>query len=494
MSPKTAAELGRLVSGSVVGDATAAVSDVTHDSRQAGTGILFTAVEGATKDGHEYVPDAVAAGSTVVCVNRRLDIPVTQIVVEDTRAVMGLLAARVHGDPSAEVPVVGVTGTNGKTTVTHYIESITASTGWKPGLIGTIRTSVGDTRYESTRTTPEATDFQRLLGRMRDEGADVIATEVSSHALDLERVAGTRFAVAAFTNLSQDHLDFHHDMASYRQAKERLFRDYDVESAVVNVDDPVGKDIASWAPMPVTTVGDGGDVRAANLVATDLGAGFDLVVGGEAAKVETPLIGSFNVRNALVAAACGLALGLTLDQVKEGLGSLAGVPGRFELVSGSSAIRVIVDYAHTPDSVRAAVGAAREVTKARVIAVLGAGGDRDIDKRPLMGASAALADLVIVTNDNPRSEDPGSIADAVFAGIPEARSALVELDRRAAIEMALDGAEPGDIVLVLGKGHETSQMIGNEVKPFSDRTVVRRLLGLTPESAGSGLTSGSMSL
>jgi UDP-N-acetylmuramoyl-L-alanyl-D-glutamate--2,6-diaminopimelate ligase len=206
------------------------------------------------------------------------------------------------------------------------------------------------------------------------------------------------------------------------------------------------------------------------------------------------LIGSFNVRNALVAAACGLALGLTLDQVKEGLGSLAGVPGRFELVSGSSAIRVIVDYAHTPDSVRAAVGAASEVTKARVIAVLGAGGDRDIDKRPLMGASAALADLVIVTNDNPRSEDPGSIADAVLAGIPETTLALVELDRRTAIEMALDRAEPGDIVLVLGKGHETSQMIGNEVRPFSDRTVVRELLGLTPESAGSGLTSGSMSL
>ena len=188
MSPKTAAELGQLVSGFVVGDATVAVSDVTHDSRQAGTGILFTAVEGASHDGHEYVPDAVAAGSTLVCVNRRLEIPVTQIVVGDTRAVMGLLAARVHGDPSVGVPVVGVTGTNGKTTVTHYIESITATTGWKPGLIGTIRTSVGDTRYESARTTPEATDFQRLLGRMRDEGADVIATEVSSHALDLERV------------------------------------------------------------------------------------------------------------------------------------------------------------------------------------------------------------------------------------------------------------------------------------------------------------------
>jgi len=494
MSGKTAAELGRLVSGSVVGDATAAVRDVTHDSRHAGTGILFTAVEGASHDGHEYVPDAVAAGSTVVCVNRRLDVPVTQIVVEDTRAVMGRLAARVHDDPSVEVPVVGVTGTNGKTTVTHYIESITATNGWKPGLIGTIRTRVGGIRYQSTRTTPEATDFQRLLARMRDEGADVIATEVSSHALDLERVAGTRFAVAAFTNFSRDHLDFHHDMASYRLAKERLFREYDVESAVVDVDDPVGKDIASWAPMPVTTVGAGGDVRAINLVGTDLGTSFDLMVRGETVEVKTPLIGSFNVRNALVASACGLVLGLTLDQVRQGLASLAGVPGRFELVSGASAIRVIVDYAHTPDSVSAAVGAAREVNRARVIAVLGAGGDRDVDKRPLMGASAALADLVVVTNDNTRSEDPASIAEAVFAGIPETTPAQVVLDRRAAIESALNRAEPGDLILVLGKGHENTQEIGIEVHPFNDRTVVRELLGLTPESASSGLTSGSMSL
>jgi UDP-N-acetylmuramoyl-L-alanyl-D-glutamate--2,6-diaminopimelate ligase len=487
----TVGEVSGRVGGLVVGDPDTWLGDVTHDSALAGPDVLFVAVKGATHDGHDFVPSAVAAGSPAVAVETLLDVPVTQIVVGDTRAAMGPMAARVHGDPSVELAVVGVTGTNGKTTVTHYLESLATYAGRVVGLIGTVETRVGEISLPSVRTTPEATDFQRLLGEMSRLDADVVAAEVSSHALEMSRVAGTRFEVAAFTNLSQDHLDFHGTMESYRRAKERLFRDYEVGTAVINVGDPVGAAIASWVEVPVIRVGRGGDVRAEDVQTSFHGTRFDLVTDQGSIAVASDLIGAFNVENALVAAGCSLALGLSVDEIAGGLARLGGVPGRFEQISGSGGIQVIVDYAHTPDGVEEAIAVARSIAAGRVIAVVGAGGDRDRDKRPLMGRAATGADLAILTSDNPRSEDP----DQILAEVAEGASGpwvILEVDRRRAIESGIAAAEEGDVVLILGKGHETGQEIRGQVVPFDDRQVAREILATRSGSADFDPDSGSM--
>lgn len=490
---KKLGDLAIEVRGVTHGDPDVTVTDVTHDSRHAGDGTLYVAVRGSHFDGHDFVSGAVAAGSNAVCVDHFTGSGVTELEVVDTREVMGPLSASVHGDPSATVAVVGVTGTNGKTTVTHYVESITANAGRTPGLIGTVDTRVGEHELTSERTTPEATDFQRLLAEMRDLGADVIAAEISSHALELGRVSATRFAVAAFTNLSQDHLDFHGDMASYRAAKERLFSEYEVGTAVVNVADPVGRGIASVARMPVIRVGPDADLWVENLTTSFEGTVFDMVVFGERHPVSAPLIGAFNVENAMIAAGCCLALGLSVDEVVAGLGLLGPVPGRFELVSGAFPIRVVVDYAHTPEGIRQAISVARDLATGRVIAVFGAGGDRDRDKRPLMGRAAIEADLAVLTSDNPRSEDPDAILRDVMSGI-EGSEIIAEVDRRRAIEHAIRAASPGDVVLILGKGHETGQEIGDRVLPFDDKVVVGELLDRIVRSPDSGGGSGSMSV
>jgi UDP-N-acetylmuramoyl-L-alanyl-D-glutamate--2,6-diaminopimelate ligase len=488
----TLGEVSGRVEGRLVGDPDIWLDDVTHDSTLAGPAVLFVAVRGASHDGHDYVRTAVAAGSPAVAVESAQDIPVAQIVVGDTRAAMGPMAARVHGDPSTELAVVGVTGTNGKTTVTHYLESILASAGRVTGLIGTVETRVGSKAMPSTRTTPEATDFQRLLSEMRRLGAGVVATEVSSHALEMSRVAGTRFEVAAFTNLSQDHLDFHGTMESYRRSKERLFREYEVATAVLNVDDPVGADIAGWAEMPVIRIGTRGEVRAENVETSFGGTSFDLVTGQGTVTVMSDLVGAFNVENALVAVGCCVALGLSVDEIAVGLRKLGGVPGRFEQVSGDRPVHVIVDYAHTADGIEEAISVARSVALGKVIAVVGAGGDRDREKRPLMGRAATRADLAILTSDNPRSEDPDQILREVAEGA-SGPWAILEVDRRRAIERAIAAAEDGDVVLILGKGHETGQEIGGEVLPFDDREVAREILAGRPGSANFDPDSGSMS-
>jgi UDP-N-acetylmuramoyl-L-alanyl-D-glutamate--2,6-diaminopimelate ligase len=396
----------------------------------------------------------------------------------------------VHGKPSSHLAVIGVTGTNGKTTVTHYVESLMNGADRATGLIGTVSTRLGRTALTSVRTTPEATDFQRLLAEMRDLGAEAVAAEVSSHALEMSRVAGTRFEVAAFTNLSQDHLDFHGSMEAYRRAKERLFREFEVGTAVLNVADPVGADIARWAEMPVLTVGRGGSVHARDVETSLDGTTFELVTDLGSVRVRSGLIGAFNVDNALVAAGCCLTLGLGLEEIGSGLAALPVVPGRFEQVSGGAPVRVIVDYAHTPGGVEQAISVARTVAEGKVVVVVGAGGDRDRDKRPLMGAAAARADMAVLTSDNPRSEDPAEILAEVAAGA-EGDHVAIEADRRTAIEMAIDRASAGDVVLILGKGHETGQEIGGEVTPFDDREVAREILAARG-SAGNWPGSGSM--
>jgi UDP-N-acetylmuramoyl-L-alanyl-D-glutamate--2,6-diaminopimelate ligase len=490
---KTVMDLAEAAGGVAVavGSPGQTITDVTHDSRQAGPGVLFVAVRGKSFDGRDFVPAAVEAGSPAVCVESEAGSGVAEIVVPDTRAALGPLASTVHDHPSAAMKVVGVTGTNGKTTVTHYLESMAMTAGRRTGLIGTIATHIGGESVESIHTTPEASDFQRLLARMRDDDVELVAAEVSSHALDLGRVMSTRFAVAAFTNLSQDHLDFHGDMDAYRRSKRRLFEEYEVGVAVINVDDPVGQEIADESPLTTWTVGRNGDFGHEGSAPIAGGTAFTLRTPDGSAMVTAPVVGFFNVDNAVLASACAMAAGVGLDDIVRGLHTLAGVPGRFEVVSGSDPITVIVDYAHTPDGIASAISAARSMKPRRVVVVVGAGGDRDHAKRPLMGSAASQADLTIITSENPRSEDPGTIIDAVAAGVDLRRQFHIEVDRMQAIELAVEEASDGDVVLILGRGHEPMQETAGVKFPFDDRRVARLVLQHR-RSAESGPRSGSM--
>ncbi len=471
----TVTDLAAVVGGEVVGDGTVPIDDVTHDSRAAGPGVLFVAVRGFTVDGHRFVGDALAAGAAV-CVE---DPPSRgpAIVVADSRMAMGPLAAEVHGRPSERIAVIGITGTNGKTTVTHMLEAIVSAAGLTPGLVGTVGARIGGEPVAVERTTPEAGDFQRLLDRMAGAGVHVAAVEVSSHALVLGRVAGTRFEVAAFTNLSQDHLDFHHTMEAYEAAKRSFFVPEYARRAVVWIDDPVGARIAASTEVPTTAVGMGpaAEVFAADLDMSVGGSTFTIVAPSGSASVRLSLAGDFNVANALVAAASAAELGIDWDTIAAGLARVAVVPGRFETVDIAREVTVVVDYAHTPDGIDAVVRTARSlIGRGRVIVVVGAGGDRDRAKRPLMGRAAAGADVAVLTSDNPRREDPEVILDEVEAGAKDGPARVIrEVDRRSAIRLALDEARSGDMVLVLGKGHEHGQQFADRTIPFDDRLVVR---------------------
>lgn len=491
---KPLAVLVDAVAGKIRGEADPSIliSDVTHDSRAAGPGCLFVAIAGERFDGHDFVGLAANQGSPAVCVTHFVAERVPQIIVEDTRMALGTLASVVHGEPSTAMKVIGITGTNGKTTVAHYLSSIGAKAGVKTGVVGTIHTKLDGETIEAVRTTPEASDFQRLLAEMRDKGAELVAVEVSSHGLTLGRVRATRFAVAVFTNLSQDHLDFHGDMETYYRAKRSLFEDYDVEMAVVNIDDPSGRAIAERHRGELVTVGHGGDVEASSVQPLGSSTSFELRTPWGDSQVEAPLVGVFNVDNAALAAASALACGMGFEQVVAGLEALDGVPGRFEVVSGSDPILVIVDYAHTPDGISQVISAAREMTEERVIALVGAGGDRDRGKRPIMGEAVSAADLAIVTSDNPRSEHPDEIGRSVLGGVEDRTQVIYELDRRTAIHRAIDEAAPGDVVLILGRGHEPFQEIGDKRLPFDDRLVARSALQLRRMSAETDLGSGSI--
>lgn len=438
------------------------VRDVTHDSRQAGPGTVFCCVRGAHHDGHDHAAEAVAAGAVALLTERRLDLDVPQVVVENVRAAMGPFAASVHGHPSRDLVVTGVTGTNGKTTTVHLLHAVFTAAGWPTEVIGTLT---------GARTTPEATDLQRQLARWRDQGVRAVAMEVSSHALALHRVDGTRFACAVFTNLGRDHLDFHGTLERYFAAKAELFTPRLTARAVVNVGDPHGRLLVDSALVPTTpySLDD-----ATEVVANVDGSSFTW----RGHRVRTRLGGRFNVANAVAAATTGVALGLPEQVVIDGLADAPAVPGRFEVVDEGQPFRVVVDYAHTPDGLEGLLGAARELAgPRRVLVVFGCGGDRDQDKRPAMGAVAeAAADVVVLTSDNPRSEDPAAIIDAVRSGMRARRTARVEPDRRRAIASALATAQPGDVVVVAGKGHERTQVTGSDEAPFDDRAVVRELL------------------
>jgi UDP-N-acetylmuramoyl-L-alanyl-D-glutamate--2,6-diaminopimelate ligase len=461
--------------GRIVGDPAVEISNLAYDSRKAGPGTLFFCVPGGKRDGHEFAPQVVAAGAAALVVERELELAVPQAVVGDARAAMAPVAAAFSGDPTAELRVAGVTGTNGKTTTAFLLREILEASGTKCGLLGTVKQVVGGVEEEVVRTTPEAIDLQATFRRMLEGGDRACAMEVSSHALSLHRADAIHFEVAIFTNLTQDHLDFHADMEDYFLAKRKLFAELRPGTAIVNLDDPYGRRLAEEFEC-VTFSAEGADAHySARGVEFDAG-GARFTVGGT--EIRTGLPGHFNVANALGAFAAARAMGVREADAAAGLERAARVPGRFEPIDEGQGFAVLVDYAHTPDSLENVLRAARRLTSRRVISVFGAGGDRDRDKRPKMGrAGAELSDLVIVTSDNPRSEEPAAIVAEVAAGAGAAPQLEVEVDRRAAIAAALARAEPGDTVVIAGKGHEQGQEFEDGRKiPFDDREVAREEL------------------
>ena len=476
----------------VVGDASVDVSSLAYDSRKVGPGTLFFCVPGEKVDGHEFGAAAVEAGAAALVVERELDLDVAQVVVGDARAAMAPLASAFYRDPSGELRVVGVTGTNGKTTTAFLIRKILEAAGIQTGLLGTVRQVVGGVEEEVERTTPEAIDLQGVFRRMLEAGDKACVMEVSSHALALHRADAIHFEAALFTNLTQDHLDFHADMEDYFRAKRLLF-EMGPRTAVVNVDDEYGRRLADeFDCLTFSADGAEADFRAANVSFDAAGASFTAnclptglrvahtptsrPVGGEI-EVRTGLPGGFNVANALGAFAAAVAMGVEPDVVAKGLARAERVPGRFEPIDEGQDFAVLVDYAHTPDSLENVLRAARRLSEGRVLSVFGAGGDRDRDKRPKMGrAGASLSDLAVVTSDNPRSEDPAAIIAEVVGGIENGANFEIEPDRRAAIALALREARAGDTVVIAGKGHEQGQEFAGRVVPFDDREVAREAL------------------
>jgi UDP-N-acetylmuramoyl-L-alanyl-D-glutamate--2,6-diaminopimelate ligase len=473
----------------VSGDTGVEVADLVYDSREAGPGALYFCVRGERTDGHDFAPGAVAAGAVALVTSRELDLDVPQVRVADVRAAMAPLAVRFWGDPSAELRLAGITGTNGKTTTAFLLRGILESEGIRTGLLGTVKRIVGGEDEEVVRTTPESIDLQSTFRRMIDAGDEACAMEVSSHALAYGRTAGIDFDVKVFTNLTQDHLDFHADMEDYFLSKRLLFgADPDAGAsgsgaAVVNLDDGYGQRLADelqdeGAPLlTFSQLGGEATFRAEDVRFDAGGARFTCHGPGGTVEVEMPLPGHFNVENALASIAAAHVLGVDAVRAAASLAEARRVPGRFEPVDEGQDFAVLVDYAHTPDSLRNVLEAARRVTAGRVVCVFGCGGDRDRDKRPLMGRIAAqLSDLAVVTSDNPRSEEPEAIIAEILAGAGSA-GVEVEPDRRAAIGIALESAAPGDTVVIAGKGHEQGQEFeGGRKIPFDDRQVAREEL------------------
>jgi UDP-N-acetylmuramoyl-L-alanyl-D-glutamate--2,6-diaminopimelate ligase len=447
----------------IIGD-DVAIESIELDSRLVTAGALFCCLRGAHADGHDFAAPARDAGATALLVDHRIALDIAQVIVPDTRAAMGLLAAELFGRPSKRLTMIGVTGTNGKTTTTSLIASILEAAGHPTGLIGTLT---------GTHTTPESPELQARLAAFVDEGIRDVVMEVSSHALELQRVVGCHFDIAVFTNLGRDHLDLHGTEERYFAAKARLFEPDLSGAAVVNIDDPHGRLLMDVGSIPTEGFGmaDVSDVEVSATSHSYLWRGV---------RIEVPIGGAFNVMNSLAAATACARLGIEPVTITAGLRATPVVPGRFEAVVMGQPFAVVVDYAHTPEGLDNAIRAAREVAgDGEVYVVFGCGGDRDRDKRPLMGATASrLADHVVITSDNPRSEDPLAIINATVEGVPsDYRGRVVtEPDRRQAIELALRQARSGDVVLIAGKGHERTQTIGGQVIEFDDRAVAAQVL------------------
>jgi UDP-N-acetylmuramoyl-L-alanyl-D-glutamate--2,6-diaminopimelate ligase len=469
----------------------AAVSGLSTDSRTVRPGDCFVAVTGFKVDGRRFIRDALARGAAMVVCEPPDPLPeerVVRVLVPAVRPALALLADAYHAHPSRALTVVGITGTNGKTTTCFLVEALLGARGGLTGVIGTVQYRIGDETLPAGQTTPEAVELQALLARMREARVDGVAMEVSSHALALHRVDGILFDVAVFTNLTRDHLDFHRTFDDYRGAKRRLFQllalsEKPRRTAVVNTDDPAGSGMVGGLGLETITVGLGRTamVRALHREVGIEGIRMTVATPNGPVDLRSPLIGDHNVLNLLTAVGCGMALGLSLDAIGRTLSTVSAVPGRFERVDAGQPFLVVVDYAHTPDALERVLGTARALTSRRLGVVFGCGGDRDRTKRPIMGEIAArLADRVWITSDNPRSEPPEAIIDEILGGIRRSEADLARCvalpDRRAAIEHALLWAAPGDSVVIAGKGHETYQLIGSQTLPFDDRDVARQIL------------------
>ncbi|MCA9471810.1 MAG: UDP-N-acetylmuramoyl-L-alanyl-D-glutamate--2,6-diaminopimelate ligase [Nitrospirales bacterium] len=486
----------------VHGDLDREVLDVTDDSRRVRQGSLFVAVRGTQVDGHEFARQACLDGAVGVVLEespmaRRIgqvtaiDMTKPTITVRNSKEALGCLASRLHGDPSLHLNMVGVTGTNGKTTVTHLIRALLDNFGEKTGVIGTVGYFIGADFYPASHTTPGAVQLQELLARMVEAGLDTAILEVSSHALALGRVSGCEFDVAVFTNLTQDHLDFHADMQEYFEAKQRLFTDLlppnrktPPKRAVVNIDDEWGIKLAGQCSVPVWTYGirHEADIQAHEIVSTLDGTQFRVTTPTGEWLIRSQLVGEHNVYNILSAIAVALEFGMSSDLIVASIASVKNVPGRFERITQGQDFTVIVDYAHTEDALLRVLLTAQSLKRSKIITVFGCGGDRDTGKRPKMGQVAVRhSDLAILTSDNPRTEDPMTILNGIEEGILKIPKSIrsdyrMIPDRREAIEAAIAAAEPGDIVLIAGKGHEDYQIVGTERLNFDDRQVAREAL------------------
>ena len=458
-----------------VNPASVTVTDLAYDARRVEPGALFVCVPGLKADGHDFAPQAVENGASALIVERPLDLPVPQLVVQDARAAMALAADAFFGHATRELEVVGVTGTNGKTTTAFLLFSILAAAGRRPGLLGTIENRIGGERRAATRTTAEAIDLQRTLREMLDAGDKSCAMEATSHGSALKRLLGVRFRALVFTNLSQDHLDFHATMEEYFDAKRRLFVEPDVDGnrppAAINIGDPHGRRLADELRALGEAPAEFSIAHAEDLEITAAGSTFRF----QGLDLRTRLRGRFNVENVLGAISVSRLLGIPDEAIVAGVEHLVGVPGRFEAVDEGQPFAVLVDYSHTPEALESILTEARQLAEGRVVCVFGCGGDRDRAKRPLMGAIATrLADRVVITSDNPRSEEP----DAIIAEILDGVEAPVEVepDRAAAIARALEEAGEGDVVVIAGKGHEQGQEFADRTIPFDDREVAREAL------------------
>lgn len=477
---------------SIIGPQDVEITDITADSRAVTNSSLFIALDGATVDGHDYIDKAVAAGAVAVIVSKPVQVndDVCVITVKDTRAAMMVVVPSFFDYPANKMRMIGVTGTNGKTTTTHMIRHILKNQGHKVGVIGTVHIMIGDTSYPIHNTTPDVVDLQHILHQMVEEGVTYCVMEVSSHALALGRVAGVEFDTAVFTNLTQDHLDFHKTFENYLAAKCKLFEQVSSSNqhksnkgAVINIDDAYGERVVQKTKAPTITysVQGKGTLNASDIQMSTKMSDYTVQYNGESYRVSMNTTGLFNVYNTLAAIGACLQEGISMEAIDMALKTFSAVPGRFELIEEGQDFAVVVDYAHTPDGLENILQTAQSIKEKRIIVVFGCGGDRDATKRPIMGRIAAkYGDIIYVTSDNPRTEDPIQIVKDVEAGVKEAlrdgTSYKVIVDRRDAINHAIGAAKSGDIVIIAGKGHENYQILKDQTIHFDDREEARRAL------------------
>lgn len=456
----------------------AEINNIEYDSRNVKTGDLFCCVTGTFSDGHAFAQMAKEKGAAALMVERRLDVELPQVIVENTRPAMAQAAAKFFGYPSREMKIVGITGTNGKTSTTYMIKSIAQEAGLKVGLIGTIHNLIGERILETERTTPASVDLQRILREMKNEGVELVVMEVSSHALDQYRVHGVEFDVGIFTNLTQDHLDYHKTFENYLGAKKKLFDSS--KKAVINADDQYFAKISEGLKIPITTFGirEKADFSAADIEITTAGVHFDMKTPEGTLKMKVNIPGLFSVFNTMGAAAAAMLLGFDGEKIRQGISKLVSVSGRLEPLPTNGDYTVLLDYAHTPDALGNVLRTVRGFAKGRVVTLFGCGGNRDKAKRPIMGEIAGCySDFLVVTSDNPRDEDPMAIIASVLEGVNKSgcRHVVIE-DRRSAIKYALENARKDDVILLAGKGHEVYQEIGGGKRHFDEKEIVAELI------------------